>query len=96
MAKPTEAQDRVVMETKSAAIHRKMLMSRRQLPITGFAHKAGVVGDLDMAAVVTALDVAAERRGAAVSDRRHDLELAEAEMSRVFCSNFSICSTARE
>ena len=36
-----------------------------------------------MAAVVAALDVAAERRGAAVSDRRHDLELAEAEMSRV-------------
>ena len=75
------------METKSAAIHRKMLMPGRQLPITGFAHKAGVVGDLDMAAVVAALDVAQApgnwRRCAARPDRRHDLELAEAEMSRV-------------
>jgi hypothetical protein len=33
------------METKSAAIHRKMSMPAPQLPITGFAHKAAVVGD---------------------------------------------------
>src|ERR1700678_3322327 len=39
VAEPTEAQDRPVMETKSAAIHRKMPMPARQLPITGFAHK---------------------------------------------------------
>jgi len=29
------------METKISTIHRKMLMPARQLPITGFAHKAG-------------------------------------------------------
>ena len=40
VAEPTEAQDRAVMETKSAAIHRKMLMPASQLPITGSAHKA--------------------------------------------------------
>ena len=33
------------METRSAAIHRKMPTPSRQLPITGSAHKAGVVGD---------------------------------------------------
>jgi hypothetical protein len=38
-----EAQDRTVMETKIATIHWKMLMPARQLPINGFAHKAGVV-----------------------------------------------------
>ena len=41
VAEPTEAQDRAVMETKSATIHRKMPMPARQLPITGSAHKAG-------------------------------------------------------
>ena len=39
MAEPTEAQDRSFMETKSAAIHRKIPMRTRQLPITEFAHK---------------------------------------------------------
>src|ERR1700735_4470762 len=39
VAEPTEAQDRSVMETRSVAIHRKMPMLARQLPITGFAHK---------------------------------------------------------
>jgi len=45
VAEPTEAQDRAVMETKSATIHRKMPMPARQLPITGSAHKAAVIGD---------------------------------------------------
>jgi hypothetical protein len=40
VAEPTEAQDRNVMETKIATIHRKMLMPARRLPINGFAHKA--------------------------------------------------------
>ena len=61
MAKPTEAQDRSVMETKSAAIHRKMLMPGRQLPITGFAHKTGVIGDARVRAVLATLDMTAER-----------------------------------
>jgi hypothetical protein len=72
-----------IMERKNAAMHRKMLMPCRQLPITGFAHKAGVVGDLDMAAVVAARDMTAERCCAAGRYRRHDFELAEAEMSCV-------------
>jgi hypothetical protein len=40
VAEPTEAQDRPVMETKNAVIHRKMPMPARQLSITGFAHNA--------------------------------------------------------
>src|SRR5215472_7975699 len=55
VAEPTEAQDRAVMETKSATIHRKMPMSARQLPITGSAHKAGVVGDAQVRAGLAAL-----------------------------------------
>lgn len=42
---------------------------------------AGVIGDPPVSAVVAGLDVTAQRGGAAVLDRRHDLELAEAEMS---------------
>src|SRR5262245_57005602 len=73
------------METRSAAIHRKMPTSTRQLPITGFAHKAGVVGDLGMAAllVLATRDMAAEGRRAAVLDRRHHLQLAKAHTAGV-------------
>ncbi|EHK52543.1 hypothetical protein MAXJ12_34829 [Mesorhizobium alhagi CCNWXJ12-2] len=81
MAEPTEAQDRAVMETKSATIHRKMSMSARQLPITGSAHKAAVIGDAAVAAVLASLDMAAEGSGTAALDRRHHLHLAEAEMT---------------
>jgi hypothetical protein len=52
----------------------------RQLPITGFAHKAGVVGDAVVAAILAALNMAAEGRRAALLDRRHHLELVEAHM----------------
>ena len=41
---------------------------------------AGVVGDAQMAAVVTAFDMAAEGGGAAMLDRRHDLELGKTQM----------------
>src|SRR5271155_2892548 len=81
VAAPTEAQDRPVMETKSAAIHRKMPMPARQLPITGFAHKTRVVGDGLVGAVLAARDMAAESCRAAVLDRRHRLQLAEAHMA---------------
>ena len=43
----------------------------RRLPITEFAHKAGVVGDALMAAIAATLDVTAEGRGAAKFDRPH-------------------------
>jgi len=41
---------------------------------------AAVIGDAPMAAVFAGLDMAAERRGPALLDRRHDLELLKAEM----------------
>ena len=42
VAEPTGAQDRAIMEIRSAAIHRKMSMPARQLPITKSAHKTAV------------------------------------------------------
>ena len=51
--------------------------------IPNFAHKAGVVGDAFVRAVLAALDVAAERGGATGLDRRHDLQLGEAGVSGV-------------
>src|SRR5215469_989362 len=50
------------------------------MPVT-----TGVVGDLGMAAliVLAARDMPAERRRTAVLDRRHHLELAEADMAGV-------------
>src|SRR6202795_2126068 len=57
----------------------------RQLPITNFAHKAGVVGDDGVPArfVLTGRNMAAEGRRAAALDRAHHLELAEAHMAAV-------------
>ena len=46
---------------------------------------AGIVGDPGVAAIVAGRDVATERGGAAVLDRGHDLELAEAEVAGVAC-----------
>ena len=43
---------------------------------------AGVVGDPPMAAVLAGLDVTAERSGAAMLDRRHDLELVRGSGAR--------------
>ena len=45
----------------------KSAISRRQLPITGSAHKARVVGDPQVAAVVAALDMATEDGGTQAS-----------------------------
>lgn len=44
---------------------------------------AGVVGDPPVPAVVAGLDVTSQRSGAAILDRRHGLELAEAQMPGV-------------
>ena len=71
------------MERKIAAIHRKTPTPARQLPITGSAHKAGIVGDPFVRAVLAALDVSAQRGGATGFDRRHDLQLAEAHVTGV-------------
>src|SRR6202007_1651560 len=51
------------------------------LPITEFAHKATVVGNALMPTVLTGIDVAAQRRRATVFDRRHDLELGQAQVT---------------
>ena len=51
------------------------------LPITKSAHKAGVVGDAGVTAALAGFDLAAQRRGAAGLDRRHHLELAEADVT---------------
>jgi len=44
---------------------------------------AGVVGDAQVGAVLTAFDMTAQRRRSAALDRRHDLQLAEAHMAGV-------------
>jgi hypothetical protein len=46
----------------------------------------GVVGDAQVRAVLAAFDMTAQRRGSAVLDRRHDLELAEAQMTGMGCT----------
>ena len=63
----------------------RMRSTRRQLPITGFAHKAAVVGDGRIATgvVLAAQDVPAESRGAAALDRAHHFQLVEAHMPAV-------------
>ena len=66
------------MESRIGGGGRESASSRRQLPITGSAHKAGIVGDALVRAVLTALDVAAERGCATGLDRRHDFQLGEA------------------
>jgi adenine deaminase len=71
------------MEIRSAAIHRKMSMPARQLPITESAHKATVVGDEGVSAVFAPRDVAAERGRAAVLDGGHHLQLIEAHVTGI-------------
>jgi hypothetical protein len=83
VAEPTETQDRAVMESRSATIHRKMPIPARQLPITESAHKAGVVCDALVRAALAALDVPAERGCATGLDRRYDLQLGEAHVTGV-------------
>ena len=57
--------------------------SRRQLPITGSAHKAGIVGDARHAAVVARLDVTTERGCATRNNRAHHAPFDAAQMSGV-------------
>src|SRR5882762_4853429 len=73
------------MESGLVATCSKTRSARRQLPITGSAHKAAIVGDDGVSArlVLTAPDMAAERRRAAALNRRHDLHLAEADMASI-------------
>lgn len=83
MAEMTEAQDRALMETKSATIHRKLSAPAPQLPITGFAHKAGIVGHADRPAGSAALDMAAQYACPAQFDRAHHPPLDASETAAV-------------
>ncbi len=53
-------------------------MALRAMPVA-----AGVVGDLCIGTLLTARNMAAEGCGTAVLDRRHHLELAEAQMADI-------------
>src|SRR5271155_750185 len=59
------------------------IAAARQLPITNRAHKAGVVGDRGIGAVLAARDMAAEDCRAAALDCRHHLKLVEADMAGI-------------
>src|SRR4029077_19590453 len=55
------------------------LPRRRSLTLWAMAVAAGIVGDTFVRTVLAALDMAAERRGLATLDRRHRLQLGEAD-----------------
>jgi hypothetical protein len=56
------------------------LPRRRSLALRAMRVAAGIVGDARVRAVLAALDVPAERRGPAILDRRHHLQLGEAHV----------------
>ena len=58
----------------------QLVACRRALTPRAVPVAAGVIGDAKMAALVAALDMAAERGGAAMFDRRHDLEFGQAQV----------------
>ncbi len=60
---------------------RQPVLCRCALALRAVPVAAGVVGDTRIGAVLAARDMAAERRRAAVLDRRHHLELVEADMA---------------
>ena len=66
-----------------AAADTKARSSRRQLHITGSAHKARVIGDAGEAAILAAFNMAAERRHAAGRDRSDHPPFDAPEMSGV-------------
>src|SRR5258708_34862286 len=71
------------MESGPAATCSKPRSARRQLPITGSAQKAAVVGDRGVGAGLAARDVSAEGRRAAALDGAHHLELEQADVTAV-------------
>ena len=62
---------------------REPVPRRRALTLWAMAVAARVVRDAAVAALLAALDMAAERGRAALLDRRHDLELTQAHMSGI-------------
>ena len=68
------------MGTRRVKIHREKPTPPIRLPITESAHNAGVVGDVPVAALRARRHVPAERLRPAGLDRRHHLELGQADM----------------
>ena len=62
---------------------RQPVLCRCALALRAVSVATRVVRDLAVGAVLAARDMAAERRRAAVLDRRHHLELAEADMAGI-------------
>ena len=71
------------MESEIGEIYGQSDAVFRQLPITEFAHKAGVVGDDGVSTLLAALDMPTERRRAAALDGRHHLQLVEANVTGI-------------
>jgi hypothetical protein len=71
------------MESQISKIYAPSNAAGCQLPINGFAHKAAVVGDRGVGAILAARDVSAERRRAAALDGAHHLELVQADVTAV-------------
>ena len=61
------------MESQVSKIYALSTAAGRQLPITEFAHKAAVVGDRGVGAVLAARDVSPEGCRTAVLDGAHHL-----------------------
>ncbi len=72
-----------VMESQISKVYAPSNATGRQLTITKIAHKAAVVGDRGVGAVLAARDVSAEGRRAAVLDGAHHLELEQADVTAV-------------
>jgi len=62
---------------------RQPVLCRRALALRAVPVAATIVRDLAVRALLAARDMSAERRRAAVLDRRHHLELAEADMAGI-------------
>ena len=89
VAKPKGLRERTVMETRSAAIHRKMTASTRQLPIIESAHKTGIVSLPHQATVDAAFRVTTQGRGPARLHCSHDPALNASEMALVLMAIIS-------
>src|SRR3954453_23024139 len=76
MIGPQRNVERPISATAQVTIHSSWNL--RAMAVT-----ARVVGDTAVAALLATLDMAAERGGAALLDRRHDLELTQAHVSGI-------------
>src|SRR3954452_7609487 len=81
LAEPTGSYGRLLWRARERQCTRNCGHRDRQLPITGFAHKARIIGDANETARRAALDMAAERCGAARLDCAHDAPFGAAEMA---------------